>query len=267
MQRTVLATPILALAVAGLAVPALAQKSTTTTARSEGASAAAETLENDALARLAAWKTNAARQLLDRKREQLGETPQFAVAKGFLQAQDGAPDEALSTLAQAAAALPKDPAPAYLRGEVLYSWKDRLADAQSAWKDARARAEAVLKTSPDDPRARYYLGAALVRLQAYGDARTALDAALSGGFDPVLVSYQRGLSFAFSKQWEAAIQAFDDVLSRDDRFAYAYYFRGLSQKQRGRTDKMLNDLDRFVALASNAPDADTAKALLSAAGR
>ena len=55
--------------------------------------------------------------------------------------------------------------------------------------------------------------------------------------------------------------------SADSGFAHAYYYRGLCWDKLGRKDKMLSDLDRFVSLAPNAPEAERAAAILQAAGR
>jgi len=49
--------------------------------------------------------------------------------------------------------------------------------------------------------------------------------------------------------------------------AYAYYYRGLAAEKLGRKDLLINDLDRFLALAPNAPEAAQARALLNAARR
>jgi hypothetical protein len=44
--------------------------------------------------------------------------------------------------------------------------------------------------------------------------------------------------------------------------AYAYYYRGLSAGEIGRKDLMVNDLDRFLAMAPNAPEAPQVKRIL-----
>jgi hypothetical protein len=46
-----------------------------------------------------------------------------------------------------------------------------------------------------------------------------------------------------------------------------YYWRGMAWDKIGRKDNMLIDLDQFVKLAPNAPNAGKAQALLSAGRR
>jgi regulator of sirC expression with transglutaminase-like and TPR domain len=82
-----------------------------------------------------------------------------------------------------------------------------------------------------------------------------------------MCKYQIGLSHAFSGSWEAARNVLGEVVELDPSFAHAYFYRGLSWDKLKRKDNMLVDLDRFVKLADNAPEASTARALLAAARR
>ena len=54
------------------------------------------------------------------------------------------------------------------------------------------------------------------------------------------------------------------ALDKNSEIAYAYYFRALSAEKVDRKDLLINDLERFLALAPDAPDAPRAKRLLAA---
>jgi len=220
---------------------------------------------DQALRELAAWKHADARSALEPKKASEGSSAAFKTAWGLLQAQEGKLDEAITELKAAAQVDPADPAPEYYRAQVLY-WKRSYDDANSVWQQARDRARAQLEKEPEDARARFFLGASLVRLKQYGDARTELAAAEQAGFDKALVKYQVGLSYTFEKTWDKAKESFDTVLQTDETFAHAYYYRGRVWRELRRTDEMLRDMDRFLKLAPDAPESSIARSLLRAGG-
>jgi tetratricopeptide (TPR) repeat protein len=139
-------------------------------------------------------------------------------------------------------------------------------DARAAWQRAHDKAKAQTTASPQDLRARYFLGAALVRLQKPEEARNVLNGLVEAGFDLPLVRFQIGLSYAVGRSWQAAKEQLDAVVTADPYYAYAYYYRALALKEMKKTAEMTLDLDRFVRLAPNAPEADFARSLLGAAG-
>jgi tetratricopeptide (TPR) repeat protein len=223
----------------------------------------AERIADRAIVSLVGWKTKAAENVLASSEAELGTTPEYLTALGLLRAVQGKGEEATKLLQGAAKASPKDPAPQYYLGEVLY-WDKSYDDAGKAWKAARDRAKTQVDASAADSRAQYYLGAAQVRLKQFGPARKALEAARDAGFDPVLVDYQLGLSFALDEKWQDAVNAFDAAVDKDAKFAHAYFYRGLAWGKLDRKDKMLIDLDLFTKLAPGAPEVSTANAMLAA---
>jgi tetratricopeptide (TPR) repeat protein len=227
---------------------------------------AARSLSDRVYALLAGWQLDPAASALNENQQQLGATAEFKGARGLQRAQQGSVDEGLNLLRDAAAAAPADPAPEFYRGEVLY-WQKRQAEANRAWQAAVDRAAAIIQSNPGAARAHYYRGAALVRLQRPAEARTALQKARDGGFDGKLVTFQVALSHFVQEQWDLARQHLDTLASLDSRFAPLYFYRGLAWNKLDRKDNMINDLDQFVKLAPNAPDAATARALLSAYSR
>ena len=214
-----------------------------------------------ALAKLARWRHAEVRTQLAGKEGD----PGLAAAWGLLLVEEGRLDEGIGKLRQAAGGSPGDPAPAYWLGEALLMHED-LSGATAAWKDAASRASAALSRQPQDARAAFYLGAARVRLKSFSEAREALETAAAGGWDPAMVSYQKGLSHAFAAQWQDAIQDLTATVETDPTYAHAWYYRALSWDKVHRTDRMLQDLERFVQLAPDAPEAERARSILAAAG-
>lgn len=226
----------------------------------------AERIADRAIGLLAGWKVKAAENLLTANEQEFGTTPEYRVALGYLRGAQAKGAESTELLQTAAAAKPTDPAPHYILGQLAY-WRQKPADADTAWKAARDRAQAQVATFSTDARAQYYLGAAQVRLKNFGLARTALTAARDAGFDVTLIDYQLGLSYFLEGKWQDAVKAFDAVAEKDPKFAHLYFYRGLAQGKLDHKDKMLVDLDLFVKLAPSAPEANIARANLAGARR
>lgn len=238
----------------------------------EAPSNTAESLANLAIADLAAWKNKSARKTLQKGRAKYGSTPEFKTAWALLEIQEGANDnqkkvdKGIKSLTQMTKKKSVDAVATYYRGEVLYQQSKRK-EAGAAWQTAAGRAGELVAADPKDATAQFYLGASLVRAKEFGKARKALQKAKRGGFDPAMVHHQVGLSYLFSKKWEKARHEFDKGLEVDPRYAPMYFWRAMAWDKIGRKDNMLNDLDQYVKLAPQAPDAGKARALLSAAGR
>jgi tetratricopeptide (TPR) repeat protein len=233
----------------------------------------AQAVANQAIAELSAWKNEAARKTLQASKSKFGMTPELQTAWALLEVQEGesgtdaaAVTKGLKSLDQTTKASPADAAASYWRGEILYRQNKRT-DAGAAWQAAAKSAGDAVKKDPNNATAQFYLGASLVRSKQYEDARKALRLAVRGGFDEPMVNHQIGLSYLFAEQWQEAKEAFDLGLSVDPRYAPMYFWRAMAWDKLGRKDNMLIDLDQYVKLAPNGPDAGKAKALLKAAGR
>jgi len=254
---------ICAAIVSVLASPVAAAQGTTTSSEDQAAI-------NKALAELAAWQNSAARKTLQKNKAAYGSTPQFKTAWALLEIQEGgAKDKATATqglksLSQTAQSNKTDPVASYYEGELLYQ-QSKNKEANGAWQAAANQAAKLVATDPTDATAQYYLGAALVRTKKFGPARDALRLAVRGGFDPAMVNYQIGLSHMFSEQWKEALEAFNLGLSVEPRFAPMYFWRAMAWDKLGRKDNMLLDLDQFLKLAPNAPEAGKAKTILKSA--
>jgi Flp pilus assembly protein TadD len=244
------------------AAPGFSQKATT--------SSDAQAEINKALADLAAWNTKAAQRTLQKNKAAYGSTPQYKTAMALLELQQGgdknkqAATKASKDLGQAAKGNTSDPVASYYEGEIFYQ-QSKNKEANAAWQTAAKSAGKLVSADPTDATAQYYLGAALVRTKKFGPARDALRLAVRGGFDPAMVNYQIGLSYLFAEQWQQAIDAFNLGLAVEPRFAHMYYWRGLAWDKVGRKDNMLLDLDQFLKLAPNAPEAGKARSILKSA--
>ncbi len=101
----------------------------------------AERLADRAIALLAGWKVKAAENLLAANEQEFGTTPECRTALGYLRAAQGKWEEATGLLRGAATGKPADPAPQYYLGEAM-NWRQKPADADTAWKAATTRATA-----------------------------------------------------------------------------------------------------------------------------
>jgi len=232
----------------------------------------AQAVANRAIADLAAWRNQRARNYLQNQKAKFGTTPLFQTAWALLEIQEGAAgkkaltNSGTTTLSKMSKNKSVDAVAAYFYGEILYQQKKRQ-EANAAWQAAAKSAAAAVKANPTDATAQFYLGASRVRAKRFEEARTALRLAVRGGFDEAMVNHQIGLSYLFADKWKEAKDAFDLGLSVDPRYAPMYFYRAMAWDKLGRKADMLIDLDQYVKLAPNGPDAGFAKAVLKSSGR
>ncbi len=232
----------------------------------------AQAVADTAFAELAAWRNGNARKYLEQKKGEFGNTPAFQAAWALLEIQEGADGKkemvakGLGSLSDVAKSGAFTAAALYYSGETLYQQNDRKG-ADAAWQGAAKNARAAVDQDPTDATAQFYLGAALVRAKKYAEAREALLIAVRGGFDPAMVNHQIGLSYLFGESWAEARAAFDLGLAVDPRYAPMYFWRAMAWDKLGRKDNMLLDLDQYLKLAPNGPEASKARAVLKSAGR
>ena len=210
----------------------------------------------DVSERLWHYQTDAARGAVNRFADQADANGFVATAYGRVAEQEKSYGDAEARLRRASELLPDDPAPLVYLGEV-YLRQRRQGDADNAFRRA-----ADLARARGGADAAYYLGVAQQRLKQFDDAVATLQGASAPA--PGLVAYQIGVTRAYQQSWQAASDALDQAIAADSGLAYAYYYRGLVSDKLGRKDRMANDMDRFLALAPNAPEADQARAILRA---
>jgi tetratricopeptide (TPR) repeat protein len=256
----------LILAVLIAAAPAIAGKG-----KKEKPSTDAQIVANTAIAQLAGLQTKAARKTLESSKEKYGTSPEFKTAWALLEAQEagesgkGYAASGFAEISQMAKADKVDPVASYWEGE-LYYLQGKNKEALAAWQTASARAAQIVDKTPTDATAQYYLGAALVRQKKYDPALKALRLAVRGGFDEAMVNLQIGFIYLYQEKWADAKSAFDVGLSVNPRFAPLYFWRAMAWDKLGRKDNLMIDLDQYLKLAPNGPEAGKARAILKSTG-
>lgn len=210
--------------------------------------------------RLIAYDTAGARGLL--AGQNLDSNAYLQLADGRILEQEGDYGKATARLAAAADALRADPAPLVYLGEAHLRARNSGA-ARDAFSKAEQRARAMADASPRSPEALYYLGVAQQGLGKYGEALTNLEKARAASPRDAMIAFQIGATHTFQKSWQPAVDALTQALDMNPNIAYAYYYRGLAAGDLGRKDLMVNDLNRFLALAPSAPEAEQVRRLLS----
>jgi tetratricopeptide (TPR) repeat protein len=201
------------------------------------------------------FQTSDARGTVNRFADQADKNAFVAMAMGRVLEQEKSYGEAASRLQKAAEMLPADPAPLVYLGEVYLRQRN-----DGAAADAFRKAADLARSRGGD--GAYYLGVAQLRLRQYDEAISSLQGARAP--QPALVPYQIGLARIYQENWGGAAEQLSRAIDTDSGFAYAYYYRGLAQDKLGRKDLLVNDMERFLALAPNAPEAERAKAILRA---
>lgn len=210
-------------------------------------------------ARLWRFQTNEARSTVQRFSDQADRNAYVAMAMGRVLEQEKKYGEAEGQLRKATELAANDPAPFVYLGET-YLRQRKDGEASNAFRKAADLARA--KNGSDSA---YYLGVAQQRLKQYDEAISTLQGARAP--EPALIPYQIGVTQAFKENWPAAAEQLNRAIEMDSGLAYAYYYRALAQEKLGRKDLLVNDMERFLAIAPNAPEADRAKAILRAVRR
>ena len=209
----------------------------------------------------------ATRQARSELQPWIGEShPAALVALGRILAQEKSYGEAQNRLRQAAQMRPGDPAPRLFLGEVL-RYVQQEGAAAAAYQEAERLARAQVQANPQNPWAHYHLGLALQGQRRWDESANHLERArqLMGG--NVLPLYQLGVTRALQEQWQPAFDLLSAAIARHPGIAYSYYYRGLVAGRVNRKDLTVNDLNRFLTMAPNAPEAPRVQQVLRAAGR
>ena len=190
----------------------------------------------------------------------------IAVTLGRVLEQENKYDEAAKTLVKAAQLLPGDPSPQLYLGET-YVHTGRFGDAEAAFGKAAKLAQIAVQKDGNNAAAWYCLGVAQQRIKQYDNAFDSLAKAAKAGFDSTLVLFQQGTTRVMGGKWQEAVELLTRALNENSGLAYAYYYRGLAQDKLGKKDQLVLDMDRFLKIAPQAPEADKARAVVKAAKR
>ncbi len=210
--------------------------------------------------RLVAYDTAGARGLL--AGQNVDSDAYLQLAEGRVLDQEGDYSRATARLGAAASSLANDPAPLIYLGEAHLRARNTGA-ANDAFAKAEQRARAILASSPTDTEALYHLGVAQQGLGRYNEALATLEKARGADPRDARVVFQIGVTHTFQKSWQPAFDALTQAMDMSPGIAYAYYYRGLAAGEVGRKDLLVNDFDRFLAMAPNAPEAEKVRRLLA----
>ncbi len=202
--------------------------------------------------RLWEYKTSEARSALNPVAGQADSNAAVSVALGRVLEQEKNYGESEAKLRKATELAPADPAAWVWLGETY------LRQRNSGAADSAFRKAAEVAGGND-----YYLGVARLRLRQYDEAVAALERARGSSFG-ALVPYQIGIARFFQEQWQPAMDQLNQAIQMDSNLAFAYFYRGLTADKMKRTDILVNDMEQFLKLAPNAPEAEVAKAVLRA---
>jgi len=172
-------------------------------------------------------------------------------------------DEGVAKL-KAAAKKSDDPLVSLALGDALLTMRKR-GQASSVFEQTSELATARLTAKPTDKKARFALGAAQRRLKQYDEAISNLNQAKTADAGNPRIPFELGMTKMSQGDNQAAFDALSQAIDLYSGYAYAYYYRALAANQINRKDIMVNDLDRFLALAPNAPEASKAQRILQAA--
>lgn len=211
--------------------------------------------------RLWEYKTSEARSAVAPIAGQAESNAHVAVALGRVLDQEQKYGEAAAHLRKATELAPSDPAAYLYLGESYL--RGRSGDADGAFRKAAELAQA----GNGGRDANYILGVAQQRLRQFDQAVATLEKARQSDPGDARIPYQIGVTRVFQEQWQPAVDQLNRALEMDSGLAYGYYYRGLAAEKIGRKDLLVNDLERFIALAPNAPEAERARAVLRAAKR
>jgi len=207
------------------------------------------------------YKTGPARSTIDSVADKAETNGAVAAALGRVYEQEKKYGDSEAQLRRATELSPNDPAAYVYLGETLLRQR-KEGDASAAFRKAEELGGAQGGKDGD-----YYRGVALQRLRRYDEAVQTLERAREADPGNALIPFQIGVARVFQEQWQPAVDQLNRAVEMDSGLAYAYFYRGLAASEIGRKDLLVNDMERFLALAPAAPEADRAKAILRAAKR
>ncbi|MFL6198060.1 MAG: tetratricopeptide repeat protein [Thermoanaerobaculia bacterium] len=200
--------------------------------------------------RLWEYRTSEARSAINPIAGQADGNAAVAIALGRVLEQEKNYGESEARLRKATELAPSDPAAWVWLGETY------LRERNNGAADSAFRKAAEVAGGND-----YYLGVARQRLRQYDEAVAAFERAQGFG---ALVPYQIGVTRLFQEQWQPALDQLTRAIDSDSGLAYAYYYRGLAAEKLNRNDLLVNDMERFLKLAPDSPEAERARMILRA---
>ena len=128
--------------------------------------------------------------------------------------------------------------------------------------DAVRHLRLALDVDPDNAVVTMLLGSILLERGDTEEGRRRLESVDEDTINDPAVFVNLGIEILNQGTPLAAIPYFDKAIERFPEYPDAYYFRGISQLQLGDQASATADLERFVTLAPDAAEAQTARAML-----
>jgi len=125
-----------------------------------------------------------------------------------------------------------------------------------------AEAEVALR-SASGTEASAYLAAALAKQKKYAEAEPLAKDVLAADPKHELGTAALGESLVGQKKLDEAVERMTRVLSARKDAAYAYFWRAQAHYQKKQPDRMVDDLEAFLKLAPEAPEAGAVRQLLA----
>ena len=202
-----------------------------------------------------------ARQILAPVEDQ--NDPEVEAAEGRILILEKDYSAAAEKLAAASKEL-EDPAVLVDLGDA-YSYARNQGKAQSSYQEASSAAESALAEDPTDSDALFALGVAQQRLKQYDPALVNLEKAREADPRNEKIAFELGLTQMLKGNNQAGFDQLSAAIDLNSGYAYAYYYRALAAEKIDRKDITVNDMDRFLRLAPEAPEAEKARRILQAA--
>ncbi len=220
----------------------------------------------EAARRLDAFQVKEARKALEPVAEQGKGDASYLLTMSRLLELEKKPDEALAAAQKAAEMVPSSADTQNALGE-MYLRANKTKEAEEVFKRAEEAAKAAIEADAKNTEAILGLAIAQQRTKNFEEAKKNLDKFLEGNPGDIRGLYRQGLNASFQQKWKEAVDWFTKAIEKDASYAYAYYYRGLAQEKAGKKDQLVLDMDRFVKLAPDAPEASRAKSIIAAAKR
>lgn len=125
-----------------------------------------------------------------------------------------------------------------------------------------AEAEKVLRPL-SGAEARAFLAGSVARQGRGPEAVAPAEEALEANPTHEIAVYALGRGLVEQKKWDEVVARMSAVIEKNQRVAYAYYWRGFGYQNTGQGARMLDDFQAFLGLAPEAPEATTVKQLLA----
>jgi tetratricopeptide (TPR) repeat protein len=175
--------------------------------------------------------------------------------------------EAEKVLREAVKADPRDMQTSYYLG-LSVLMQDKHSEALEIFlkvKDYQDKADRQSRSSvPDEYQIQLALARAHLELKQNDEAWKNLESAKKEHADAADIYVYRGLYYLNLQNAQKAIKELEKAMAADEKNAYAHYYAGQAYIRLGNPAKAVEVLKIFLQLAPDAPEAEKARALVSA---